>query len=227
MDKDACRKSLLLDDPTRRQVLQHNLKAVRWDILATNLTRKEHRYFPVNDILASVDDASLGTFMDVFLAGITTIPYFRAMTIGDEYFVEGGYMDNTPMRSLFEDPEVDEIIAIDFTDYDHHRELQKLYDSQMFTLPLNSIDMYLLVSDIQLSLPNMKIFTQAQLINRLLEAIGKDSLEVDGKTLYRKPLHVLKPSNLESMTISLKDSTAQKRYFELGQKETETLFASL
>ncbi len=227
VDKDTCRKSLLLDDAGRRDVLRRNLDAVRWDILATNLTRKEHRYFPVNDILASIDEASLSAFMDVFLAGITTIPYFRAQTIDGEYYVEGGYMDNTPMRSLFEDPEVDEIIAIDFTDYDHHRELQKLYDSQMFTLPLNSIDMYLLVSDIQLTLPNMKIFTQARLINRMLEATGKDSLEVDGKTLYRKPLHVLQPSNLESMTISLKDSTAQKRYFELGKSEAEALLAAL
>ena len=57
--------------------------------------------------------------------------------------------------------------------------------------------------------------------------MGKDSIEIDGRTYYRKPVHILKPKNLESMTIALEDSTAQKKYFELGQKETEALFADL
>ena len=47
------------------------------------------------------------------------------------------------MRSLFEDPDVDEIIAIDFTDYDYQTELERLYRTQMITLPFNSIDMLL------------------------------------------------------------------------------------
>ena len=165
--------------------------------------------------------------MDAFLAGITTIPYFKAITVDSEFYVEGGYLDNTPMRTLFEDPQVDEIIAIDFTDYDYHTELERLYRTQILTLPFNSIDMYLLVSDMELGLPNKKIFSQAMLLNKLLASIGKDSVDIDGKTYYRKPIHVLRPKNLESMTISLKDSTAQKEYFELGQKETEALFAPL
>ena len=200
---------------------------MRWDILATNLNRRQGRYFHVNEILAKIDDESLSQFMDAFLAGITTIPYFKAITIGDEYYVEGGYMDNTPMRTIFADPEVDEIIAVDFTNYDYGTEIGNLYDKSMFTLPLTSIDTLLLISDLQLSLPNIKILDQAVLINRLLEAMGKDSLDIDGKTYHRKPLHVLRPHNLESMTISLKDSTAQKRYFELGQQEAEALVASL
>ena len=52
-------------------------------------------------------------------------------------------------------------------------------------------------------------------------------MDIDGKTNYRKPLHVLRPKNLESMTSSLKDSRAQTEYFELGQKETEALFVNL
>lgn len=225
VDKDNCRKSLLLDDPHRRQVLLQNLATVRWDILATNLARREARFFNVNEILAEITDESLSRFMDAFLAGITTIPYFRAVTIDGEYHVEGGYVDNTPMRSVFANPEVDEVIAIDFTNYDYHRELEKLYKSQIFTLPFNSIDMLLLVSDLQLTLPNKKIFSQAQLINDMLDAMGKDSIVIGGKTYHRKPLRLLRPSNLESMTIALKDSTIQKKYFELGQRETEALFA--
>lgn len=224
IDKDSCRKSLLLDEPARRDNLTRHLREVRWDILATNLTRREARYFGVNDILAKVDDATISRFMDVFLAGITTIPYFQAVTIDDEYYVEGGYLDNTPMRSVFEDPDVDEIIAIDFTDYDYHRELDEIYRSKFFTLPFNAIGTLLLISDIQLTLPNRKIFTQALLMNRLLESIGKKSIEVDGRTYWSKPLHILQPKNLEAMTISLKDSTIQKRYFELGQAEAATLF---
>jgi predicted acylesterase/phospholipase RssA len=223
VDKDNCRKSLQLDDAKRREILSRNLQAVRWEILATNLSRREARAFPINDILATIDDRTLDTFMDAFLAGITTIPYFKAVTIGGEYYVEGGYLDNTPLRPLFEDPEVDEIIAIDFTDYDYHAELDKNYESRVFTLPFNSIDMYLLVSDIELTLPNKKIFTHAMLVNRMLEAVGKASMEIDGKTYYRKPLHILRPHNLEAMTISLKDSTAQKRYFELGLHEVAEL----
>jgi predicted acylesterase/phospholipase RssA len=165
--------------------------------------------------------------MDAFLAGITTIPYFKAIMVEDEYYVEGGYLDNTPMRSLFEDPDVDEIIAIDFTDYDYQTELERLYRTQMITLPFNSIDMLLLSSDMQLCLPNKKIFSQAVLLNNLLSAFGKDAVEIEGRTYYRKPLHILRPKNLESMTISLEDSTAQKKYFELGQRETESLFANL
>ncbi len=227
VDKDNCRKALLLDEPQRRAVLKAHLAAVDWDIFATNLTKHQKRGFRVNEILSQINGTTLGHFMDAFLAGITTIPYFKAITIGQEYYVEGGYLDNTPMRTLFEDPAVDEIVAIDFTDYDYHAELEKLYRTQVLTLPLNSINMYLLVSDMELTLPNKKIFSQALVINGLLEAWGKDAVEIEGKTYYRKPVHILKPKNLESMTISLKDSTAQKDYFKLGQQDAEALFAQL
>jgi len=227
VDKSTCRKSLLLDHPHRREILAEHLSAVKWDILATNLAKHEKRRFPVDEILSEINDASLSRFMDAFLAGITTIPYFKAIMVEDEYYVEGGYLDNTPMRSLFEDPDVDEIIAIDFTDYDYQTELERLYRTQMITLPFNSIDMLLLSSDMELCLPNKKIFSQAVLLNNLLAAFGKDAVEIEGRTYYRKPLHILRPKNLESMTISLKDSTAQKKYFELGQKEAESLFANL
>lgn len=225
VSKDSCRKSLLLDEAERRKILAQHLKAVRWDILATNLSRREPRIFPVHEILESIDDTTVSTFMDAFLAGITTIPYFKAVTIDNEYYIEGGYLDNTPMRTVFADPEVDEIIVADFTNYDYHGAIDKLYNAFPFALPLNSIDMYLLASDIQLTLPNSRIFSQATLINQMLAAMGKDSIEIEGRTYYRKPLHVLKPQNLESMTISFKDATAQKRYFELGQKDIEALLA--
>lgn len=224
VDKDKCRKSLQLDDPRRREILARNLKAVRWDILATNVNKRESRYFRVNELLASIDEKSLDAFMDAFLAGITTIPYFKAIDIEGEYHIEGGYMDNTPLASIFQDPEVDEIVACDFTDYDYQSELDKIYRSSLFTLPLTGIDTHLLVSDLQLTLPNKRIFAQAHLINRMLETMGKTSIEIDGRTYWRKPLHILRPKNLESMTISLKDATAQKRYFELGLAEAETLF---
>lgn len=227
VDKDNCRRSLLLDEPQRRSILQEHLAAVKWDIYATNLTKQEKKQFRINEILSEIDESTLSQFMDAFLAGITTIPYFKAMTIEQEFYVEGGYLDNTPMRSLFEDPAVDEIIAIDFTDHDYHSELEQLYRTQMLTLPLNSINMFLLVSDMGLTLPNRKIFSQVEIINKLLEATENDSIEIEGKTYQRKPVHILRPKNLQSMTISLKDSTAQKDYFQLGQQEAEALFAHL
>lgn len=223
VDKDSCRKSLTLDDPHRRAVLAKALQTVRWDILATNLTRRKPRFFNVNEILGAIDGQSLDRFMDAFIAGITTVPYFKAITIDGDYYVEGGYLDNTPLASLFQNPDVDEIIACDFTDYDYHAELAKLYGSTLLTLPLNSIDMHLLVSDLQLTLPNQRIFTQARLINSLLEQMGQRSATVDGRTYHRKPLHVLQPKDLESMTISLKDATAQKRYFQLGLRDADAL----
>lgn len=226
VNKDSCRKSLTLDEPARRALLSRNLGSANWDILTTNLTKREKRSFRVNDILAEMSPGALDRFMDVFLAGITTIPYFKAIEIDGDYYLEGGYLDNTPLRALFENPDVDEIIAVDFTDYDYHNALKTLYSTQVFTLPLNSIDMFLLVSDIQLSLPNAKIFSEANRINRLLEEVGKKSIELDGKTYYHKPLHVLKPKNLESMTISLKDSTIQKQYFDLGSDAIAELSAS-
>jgi len=224
VDKDSCRKSLLLDDPERRAILARRLGVMRWDIFATNLTKHRGHYFKINEILSRIDDDSLEVFMDAFLAGITTIPYFKALTIDGDYHIEGGYTDNTPMRTLFTDPEVEEIIAIDFTDYDYHREMEKLYNSQIFTLPFNSIDMHILASDIGLTLPNKKTFSQCLLVNGLLEAAGRDSMEIEGRTYHRKPIHVLRPKNLESMTVSLKHSSAQKEYFDLGLKEAEGLF---
>lgn len=224
VNKDSCRRSLNLDDPHRRDVLAKALQTVRWDMLATNLTRREPRYFNVNEILKSIDDASLDPFMDAFIAGITTLPYFKAIQIDGDYYIEGGYLDNTPLASLFQDPNVDEIIACDFTDYDYHAELDKLYGASILTLPFNSIDMHLLVSDLQLSLPNRRVFSQAQLLNDLLEKLGENSITVGDRTYYRKPLHVLRPKNLESMTISLKDATAQKRYFELGVQDAGAFF---
>jgi hypothetical protein len=56
--------------------------------------------------------------------------------------------------------------------------------------------------------------------------LDRPTLEVGSKTYYHKPLHILRPKDLESMTVSLKDVTAQKEYLKLGQKETEQLFDS-
>jgi predicted acylesterase/phospholipase RssA len=165
--------------------------------------------------------------MDVFIAGITTIPYFKAIKMDDQYYLEGGYIDNTPLRALFEDPEVDEIIAVDFTDYDYHAAIEEAYSKWSLVFMANSIDMHLLVSDIQWGLPNMAILSQAAFINRLLETLERPSIEIGGKTYYYKPLRVLRPKNLKSMTVSLKDATAQKEYFKIGQTEIEqTLRAS-
>jgi hypothetical protein len=96
----------------------------------------------------------------------------------------------------------------------------------MFAFAKTSIDMNLLVSDIQWCLPNISILSQAVFINNLLETLEKPSLEIDGKTYHHKPLHILKPKNLESMTISLKEIRAQKEYFSLGQEEARALFES-
>jgi predicted acylesterase/phospholipase RssA len=181
---------LLLDEPQRRALLKQHLAAVHWDIFATNLTQHKKHSFRVNEILSEINDATLSHFMEVFLAGTTTLPYFKAITIGQEFYVEGSYLDNTPMRTLFEDPNVDEIVTIDFTDYDYHRELEKLYRTQILTLPFNSINRYSLVSDLVLRLPNRKIFSQALVINKLLEAMGKDAVDIEGKTCYRKPMHI-------------------------------------
>ena len=36
--------------------------------------------------------------------------YFKARKVNGQYYLEGGYIDNTPLRALFEDPDVDEIV---------------------------------------------------------------------------------------------------------------------
>ena len=158
--------------------------------------------------------------MDVFLAGITTIPYFAAVKMHGDYYVEGGYIDNIPLRTLFADPEVDEIIAVDFTDRDYHAELDDVYGKNPLMLLLNSIDMNLLVTDIQMNLPGDRASSaRRSCINRMLQAAGRTTLEIDGRVYRYKPLHVLRPHNLKSMTIALGDSSLQKKYFELGQRE--------
>ena len=58
----------------------------------------------------------------------------------------------------------------------------------------------------------------------MLAAMGQRTAEIGGKRYHAKPLHVLRPKDLESMTISLKDSTAQKRYFELGLQQAAEKF---
>jgi predicted acylesterase/phospholipase RssA len=227
VNKSRTQKSLLLNDPKRRSLLAKHLDTTRWDILATNLTERRSELFKVNEILAQVDDQSLDRFMEVFIAGITTIPYFEAVKMDGQFYLEGGYTDNTPLRSLFEDPQVDEIIVVDFTNYDYHTALENKYKSSTFMFAKTSIDMNLLVSDIQWCLPNMSVLAQARFINQLLQSLGKSELEVGEKTYYLKPLHVLTPVNLESMTISLKEMRAQKEYFKLGQEEVQTLFDSM
>ena len=227
VSKSRCRRSLLLDDAQRRALLASHLDGTQWDIMTTNLTERKSELFSVNDMLAEVDKASLDRFMDVFVAGITTIPYFKAGKVEGQYYLEGGYTDNTPLRTLFADPEVDEILAIDFTDYDYHSALDGAYSKLSLVMLSNSIEMNLLVSDIQWNLPNAAVLSQAIFVNQLLETLGRPSIEVAGKTYYRKPLHILRPKNLESMTVSLKDMRAQKDYFKLGQSETEGLFTSM
>lgn len=227
VSKSRCRKSLLLDDAKRRGLLADHLDSVRWDIMTTNLTKRKSELFSVNDILEELDDAALDRFMDVFIAGITTIPYFKAKKVDGQYYLEGGYVDNTPLRTLFEDPQVDEIIAVDFTDYDYHSAIEKMYNKLSLIMLSTGIEMNLLVSDIQWNLPNAAILSQAAFINQLLETLEQPSIEVAGKTYHRKPLHILKPKNLESMTVSLKHVTAQKEYFKLGQEETEQFFNSM
>jgi predicted acylesterase/phospholipase RssA len=227
VSKSRCRKSLGLDDARRQSLLAEHLQAIQWDIMTTNLTERRSQLFRVNELLAEVDEASLDRFMDVFIAGITTIPYFKARKVDGQYYLEGGYIDNTPLRSLFQDPGVDEIVAVDFTDYDYHTALEKAYNKLSLVMLANSIEVNLLVSDIQWNLPNTAVLSQAVFVNQLLEALDRPSIDVAGKTYYRKPLHVLRPKNLESMTVSLKDVTAQKEYFKLGQEETERLFESM
>ncbi len=227
VSKSRCRKSLGLDEARRRSLLADHLQAVRWDIMTTNLTQRASALFNVNELLARTDDPAVDRFMDIFIAGITTIPYFKAIKVDGQYYLEGGYTDNTPLRPLFEDPQVDEIVAVDFTDYDYHTAIEKAYNKVSLVMLSNSIEMNLLVSDIQWSLPNAAILSQAVFINQLLDTLGRSSIEVAGKTYHYKPLHILKPKNLESMTVSLKDVTAQKEYFKLGQEETEQLFDSM
>ncbi len=227
VNKGRCRRSLQLDDSRRRELLARHLGDVTWDIMTTNLTQRRSEMFRANDILAQVDDASMDRFMDVFIAGITTIPYFKAGKVDGQYLLEGGYVDNTPLRTLFENPDVEEIIAVDFTDYDYHAALERAYGKLSLVMLANTIEMNLLVSDIQWCLPNTSILSQATFINQLLQELGRPSMEVAGKTYYHKPLHILRPKNLESMTVSLKDVTAQKDYFKLGQEETERLIAAM
>ena len=219
VDKNRCRKSLLLDNPERRKLLANHLETVKWDIVVTNLTQRKSELFRINEVLSVIAKSSLDRFMDIFIAGITTIPYFKAIKMNDQYYVEGGYTDNTPLSSLFENPEVEEIIAIDFTDYDYHAELDKIYGQLPLVLGLNSIEMNLLVNDIQWGLLNIAVLSHATFINQLLNTLNKSSLEIAGKPYYYKPLHILRPKNLESMTISLKDMKAQKEYFQKGQQE--------
>jgi predicted acylesterase/phospholipase RssA len=226
VDKNKCRKSLGLDKPERRDLLAAHLSTVKWDISTTNLTRRKSELFKINQILSVIDKASLDRFMDIFIAGITTIPYFRAVKMDDQYYLEGGYTDNTPLRALFEDPEVEEIIAIDFTDYDFHAELEKIYHQNLLIMVPNGIEMNLLVNDLQWNLPNSAVLAQANLINQMLTTLSKPSLEIAGKTYYYKPLHILKPKNLESMTIALKDMRAQKEYFKIGEQEIAAAFKS-
>jgi predicted acylesterase/phospholipase RssA len=223
VDKATCQRSLLLDDEQRRQHLREHLNSIKWDIMTTNVSKRRSEFFNINEMLAETDAQSLGRFMDVFLAGITTIPYFKAIKINDDYYLEGGYTDNTPLRTLFDNPEVDEIIAVDFTDYNYHAEIDNIYQNHPFNLLLNGIEMNLLVNDLQLSLPNIKVFSQAKFINKLLETMGKDSVEIDGKRYYRKQLHILRPKNLESMTVSFEHITIQKEYFALAQREIAEL----
>ena len=78
--------------------------------------------------------------------------------------------------------------------------------------------MLLLSSDMQLSLPNKKILAQAVLLNNLLSAFGEHAVEIEGRTYYRKPLHILRPKNLESMTISLEGQHRANEVFRAGEE---------
>jgi hypothetical protein len=84
-----------------------------------------------------------------------------------------------------------------------------------------------LVNDLQWGLSNINVLTQAVFLNQLLEAIGQKSLTIGTRTIYHKPLHILKPKNLKSMTISLQDVRIQKEYFDRGQKDVARLARSL
>ncbi|MCB0209310.1 MAG: patatin-like phospholipase family protein [Anaerolineae bacterium] len=227
VNKARCRRSLMLDDPGRRELLEAHLKTVQWDIITSNLTERRSNLHRVNTLLPTVNNDTINSFLDVFIAGITTIPYFKAVMLDNVYHLEGGYTDNTPLRSLFENPDVDEIIAVDFTDYDYHQEIDRIYKKNALVFALNSIEMNLLVNNIQWGLPNKAILAQANRINKILEKIGQSSIEIEGKTYYHKPLHILNAQNLESMTVSLENMTIQKEYFNLGQQDIETMFDTI
>ena len=98
----------------------------------------------MNEILKSIDDAS-GHVHGRLSRRHNTIPYFKAVMIDGDYYIEGGYW-TTRLWPASSDPEVDEIIACDFTDY-YHAELDKIYRSSA-AAAFNSIDTHLLVSDI-------------------------------------------------------------------------------
>lgn len=226
--EDKCRNSLMLNDEKRLNILKENLKNVKWDIAVTNLSKREKQWFKVNAILSQINEETLAKFMKVFIAGITTIPYFKAMKMNGDYYLEGGYIDNSPLRTIFQNPEVDEIITMDFTDYNYDPDLDEVYNSlPILSMFKSGIEMNVTVNDIELNLPNIQIIKTAKIINGLIKNTGNNETEINGKKYYYKPLHILKPANLKSMTISLGDTKIPKEYFELGKKEAEEYFSKL
>ena len=176
VDKDNCRKSLLLDDPHRRAVLadsaaqralghsRHQPDEAAKHAISTSTTSCE-----------TIDDAA-----SIALHGrLSRRHHHDPLLQGDHHRRRLLHRGRLPGQHAAR-----QHLPGSGGRRDHRLSTSPTTtitpNSTRFTarassrLPFTSIDTHLLVSDLQLTLPNKRIFAQAELINRMLEAMGKD-----------------------------------------------------
>ena len=95
VDKDNCGKSLALEEPQRQAMSNAHWAAVEWDIM-----KHEESSFKANDVSSRIDESTLSYFMDAFLEGITTIPYFNVISIAQEYSYSDVHSGTSPPCAL-------------------------------------------------------------------------------------------------------------------------------
>lgn len=223
LDKNFFRREM--EKLSKTDLFLENLKKTRVDISITNISYKvQNELYHFNPIL--LEEKNIEKALDIVQATTCIIPITKAAKINGHYCIDGGYSRNSPMKTLFNNEEVDAIILIDFTSYRKYQEvIDKAYEFNFFNLNYlqNFMDMLSMSTQVSFDACNRTQIESALFFNNVIKDSGKKTLKIKDKTFVYKEIFELKPESLEMSPMHLSASNLALDYYEMGKVEAEKL----
>lgn len=128
------------------------------------------------------------------------------------------------MKNLFMNPDVKEMILIDFTHYQKYDDtIDKCYQPNPIRFMDNFIEMQELSMQISFDACNKTQLESALFLNNLISETKKQVLTVNKKSYVYKKIHALEPKDLEMNPLHPKADQLAWEYYLLGKAEAEKL----
>lgn len=207
---------------SKRQTFIKNLQKIRLDVSVTELAKQvKNIYIHFNPLILEerYDEA-----LDVLQATTCTIPLTKALKTEEGYRIDGGYTKNSPLKPIFQNPDIKKILLIDFTHYEKYKEtIERCYRSNPLQFFDNFMEMLELSMQISFDACNRTQLDAAFSFNDLIRDMEGQKLVLKGHTYVYKEVIKLEPKNLEMNPLHHNAQDLAKQYYELGKIESEKL----